>query len=542
MEPEAGLDAVSPRDERSRAGLEHWPAEVWSDYAAAYVRLTTLRSDGDHHLLFGCVELLPREIAPSPSHRAPRLSLPRGASAMSSLTVLTPEAALQWYEGALSGMVALPGVDAPPTIRAVRLAAEPRLGDLVVARVATVPVGWQTGPRMHRLVPMEELPEPVHAALDGTRGRTPLGDWLVEHCFVDLTTHPDCAGGLVLLAANPVLRSASEYPLRKLPDGREVLGIRLVPRAGQSLDTLSVRLSEMRPDGPVSTLEVELDGLGEGKVILPQEARETALEVSCSRRGLLHAPPRTGFLRSVVHQIRPVRSTMSVEIPARSKSRPASRYEVPIADAGLTVASRVGSPAELGASARLDALLALRAKPLDRDAEQILFGGDRRSAVEFVRGLVSHAVSRVIFIDSYFSFDDIREFALSAWSGSCDVAVLTSTLVGWTGRIEHLAGSKLHGDLMIADLTEINGVRNCVGHSSIQVGIMGSAGFHDRFLVVDESVWHFGDSFRSLGNAVSMASRVRDLPSLLPMLLSAHQQAVPFAEYWTSVKQQHVAR
>ena len=156
MEPEAGLDAVSPRDERSRAGLEHWPAEVWSDYAAAYVRLTTLRTDGDHHLLFGCVELLPREIAPLPSHRAPRLSLPRGASAMSSLTVLTPEAALQWYEGALSGMVALPGVDAPPTIRAVRLAAEPRLGDLVGARVATVPVGWQTGPRMHRLVPMEE--------------------------------------------------------------------------------------------------------------------------------------------------------------------------------------------------------------------------------------------------------------------------------------------------------------------------------------------------------------------------------------------------
>ena len=369
-----------------------------------------------------------------------------------------------------------------------------------------------------------------------------MSDWLVEHCFVDLATHPDCAGGLVLLAANPVVRSASEYPLRKLPDGREILGIRLVPRAGQSLDTLSVRLSEMRPDGPVSALEVELDELGEGEVILPQEARETALEVSCSRRGLLHAPSRTGFLRSVVHQIRPVRSTMSVEIPARSKSRPGSRYEVPIADAGLTVASGVGRPAELGASERLDALLALRAKPRGTDAEQVLFGGDRRSAVEFVRGLVSHAMSRVIFIDPYFSFDDIREFALSAWSGSCDVAVLTSTLVGWTGRIQHLAHSGLHGDLMIADLGEVNRVRDGVGHSIVKVGIMGSPGFHDRFLVVDGSVWHFGDSFRSLGVAVSMASRVRDLPSLLPKLINAHQQAIPFAEYWTSVKQKHVER
>jgi len=85
---------------------------------------------------------------------------------------------------------------------------------------------------------------------------------------------------------------------------------------------------------------------------------------------------------------------------------------------------------------------------------------------------------------------------------------------------------------MIADLEQINRIRNGSGLSSVEVGIMGEPGIHDRFLVVDDAVWHFGDSFRSLGGALSMASKVRDMPSLLPMLLDAQAHATAFAEYW----------
>ena len=214
----------------SPAYLEHWSDEIWSDYPAAYVRMTTLRVDASLHLLFGCVELLPAESAVLPAYNAPRLALPRGATAMSSLTVLSSDAALRWYENALSGKVGIPGRDGPANICTVRLAPEPRLGDLVVARTSTVPVSWTSGPRMHRMVPMEALPEEMAALLTPTSCRPELRDWMLEHCLIDLAAHPDCAGGLVLLAANPIIRHVSEYPLRKLPDGREVLGIRLVPR------------------------------------------------------------------------------------------------------------------------------------------------------------------------------------------------------------------------------------------------------------------------------------------------------------------------
>ncbi len=382
------------------------------------------------------------------------------------------------------------------------------------------------------MVPMEALPEEVAALLTPTSGRSALSDWLLEYCFIDLAAHPDCAGGLVLLAANPIIRHVSEYPLRKLPDGREVLGIRLVPRLGYSLETVKVRLSEVRPDGIGSAQDVALDEFGEAEVTLSQEALDTALEVSCSRRGLLHVAPYTGFLRSIGFEMRPVRATMSVEVPARSKTQTGTRYDVPVADNRLSSSSQVGRPAETGAASRLASLLAARAQPVGRIAEQVVFREDRQFAVTFVRGLVAHASSRALFVDPYFSFDDIREFALSPWSVSCIVSVLTSGRVGWTKRVQHLATEKPHGDIMIADLEQINRIRNGSGLSSVEVGIMGEQGIHDRFLVVDDTVWHFGDSFRSLGSALSMACKVRDMPSLLPTLLDAQARAISFADYW----------
>ena len=519
-----------------RSSLEHWPDDIWADYPSAYVRLTTLRTDGRTHLLFGCVELLPRETELLPGNEAPLLRLPGGARAMSSLTVTSTKAALSWYEGALSGVLAIPGVDGPAAIEAVRLAPEPRLGDLVVARIPTVPVGWTSGPRMHRMVPMEGLPAAVVDALSPTPGRTSLRDWMLEHCFVDLAAFPDCAGGLVLLAANPVLRHVSDYPLRKLPSGREVIGIRVVPRTGCTLDTIAVRLSEMRPDGIGSTQVVALDELGEAEVVLSQEARETALEVTCSRRGLLHAAPYAWHLRSVGFELRPVRALMTVQVPPRSKSDPGSRHEVPVADGRLDVGGQVGSAAETGITARLELLLSTRARPQGGLPEQVLFRDDRSFAVSFVRRLVAHAGFRVLFVDPYFGFEDIREFALSAWSGSPSVGVLTSARVGWTGRVQHLESQPQHGDLMLANLEQINRIRNANNLSSLTVAIMAEPGVHDRFLVVDDTVWHFGDSFRTLGGGLSIASRVRDVPSLLPTLLDLSAGAVPFADYWARAK------
>jgi hypothetical protein len=283
--------------------------------------------------------------------------------------------------------------------------------------------------------------------------------------------------------------------------------------------------------------EVPLDPLGEAEVTLSQQVQDTALEVSCTRRGLLSAPPHTGFLRSIAFETRLVRATMSVEVPARSKGRDGSRYEVPVADSGLTVAGLAGRPAESGAAVRLALLLGTRTAAVGKPTEEVVFRDDRPFAVSFVRGLVSHARSRALFVDPYFSFDDIREFALSAWSGSCRISILTSAKAAWTKPLDHFATGKPHGDLMATDLEAINRIRTRNGLPSVNVGVMDDPGFHDRFLVVDDIVWLFGNSFRSLGDGtVSMASKVRDASILLPMLVNASTEAESFTGFWERIK------
>ena len=85
---------------------------------------------------------------------------------------------------------------------------------------------------------------------------------------------------------------------------------------------------------------------------------------------------------------------------------------------------------------------------------------------------------------------------------------------------------------MVKDLEAINRVRVGNGLPFVNVGVMGAPSFHDRFLVVDDTIWLFGNSFRSLGNGtVSMASRVRDTSILLPVLVDASSKAEPFVRF-----------
>ena len=518
-------------------GLEHWPAEIWSDYLFAYVRLVTLRVENKTHLLFASVELLPKEISPLPAYQVPRGKFPHGVTAMSSTVALNLDAAIRWYENSLLGTITIPGTAGPACVQTVRLAPEPRLGSLVVAKTPTVPLAWNSEPRMHRMVPMEDLPNAVRLMLTAKSEGSGLRSWLVEQCFIDLVAYPDCAGGLVLLAPNPVVREFSHYPLRRLSDGREVLGLRLVPRIGCVLDTIKARLSEIRPDGVSFMQEIALDPWGEAEVVLPQDVDNTALELSCTERGLLSALPHTRFIRSLDFRTTLIQNTLSIEVPARSSARSNTRYSVPITDSRLTTESHIGQAVENSAVHRLALLLGSRSNPSGTPVEEVVFRNDRELAVLFVRNIVSHALSDVLFVDRYFSFDDVREFALSVWSGSCRIRVLTSALAKWTKPLGHFTTEKLHGDLMLTDMLAINEVRERNGLFRIDVQVMKELGCHDRFLVADDVVWHFGDSFRTLGaGAVSMASKVKDLSLLLPVLHEVSAAAEPFKDYWARVR------
>ena len=519
------------------AGLEHWPDEIWQDYKDAYIRLTTLHVEQRTHLLFACVELLPRETPTIPGYNTPRLKLRGGASARSSLRLLALADALRWYEESLQGSLPIPGCGQERPVSTIRLSPEPRLGELVIARIPTLPLRSCAGLRMHRMVPMEALPSSVSQQLAGQPAEKKLRPWLIEHCFFDLLACPDCIGGLVILADNPVLRAVSHYPLHTSTDGREIMHVRAIPRTGHSLDTIRLRLNELRPDGHSVAADVTLDALGEADVSLPQKACKTSLEVRCTRRGLLSSPPYTPFLRAASFEIRPVRGRIAIEVPARKAGRASSRYEIEMTDQNLVVPVLVGESEVSSAPPRLTLLLNSRSVPTGIPVEEVIFRDDRPFAVSFVRGLAANAINRILFVDPYFSFEDIREFALASKPRTLPIEILTGASANWTEQLKHSGSAASHGELMLADLKKINEFQLNWGLPAVNVSVMSNLVIHDRFLVVDNTVWQFGNSFRSLGTGpISTAVKIRQPSLLFTTLDEVIQKADNFQSYWDKVK------
>ena len=159
--------------------------------------------------------------------------------------------AIRWYENAASGHIAVPGL---PHIEVATspFLPEPALGRLLISDELPFALSWYGGVRVHRLVPGEDLAEPVAdlIAAKENEKQTAVRAWLDEFLGFDLLAYDDFLGGLVLLAPNPVARGVATYIKEVLADSSERLGVRAALRQGADVSTLlRVRLREERPGG-----------------------------------------------------------------------------------------------------------------------------------------------------------------------------------------------------------------------------------------------------------------------------------------------------
>ena len=61
--------------------------------------------------------------------------------------------------------------------------------------------------------------------------------------------------------------------------------------------------------------------------------------------------------------------------------------------------------------------------------------------------------------------------------------------------------------------------------------------YHDRFLIIDDDVWHVGHSFNQLGETeVSMATRLRFPDEIHDWIIEDIDRATPFLEGWPVLK------
>ena len=79
--------------------------------------------------------------------------------------------------------------------------------------------------------------------------------------------------------------------------------------------------TESRLDGRSFIAPVEIDTFGEGRITAPHNINQLALEVSCTKRGLLAMTNFVGYFKTISFESRIVGKTVQVEFPVEPKAR-----------------------------------------------------------------------------------------------------------------------------------------------------------------------------------------------------------------------------
>ena len=517
-----------------------WP-KVTSDYHGALVRLTTMRAAKAQYLLFGYVELFPCDIpVPVGFNAGDRpWTVPNfGGDVTLGISALPMSVAdaLAWYERAATGQVTIPRTS-PVALNAPRLGAEPALGGFCISEVVPFAARWHNGPRIHRLVPMENPAQAVTHLGTSPEARA----WLAENAGFDPFDFEEWLGSLSLLAPDPLHSGVGHFTMGRKADGSERAYLQAHRRHFSDYpvadaDALNLVLLHRRSSGWAEVQPVSFDVDGFVTMDSREPSGEVGYAISCPIRGLLRMAEPASWIEQINIGMGLAGPILNVEVPAGGRRKPAARYQTyRVTDTGDV---QVGEALSFSGAIRLVQLQEARKDRVRREsAPQRLFGVGgaekddltsedlqqlRGEAEAYVAAIVAGAQRRVVFVDPDFGVREFQNYALRVMRDGVEVTVLTGApnmRKGRPGDIttdvpdEAAAPPPPPACSGVKMLRQLEHVQRTLRSGAPQVWVMPSAKkpiFHDRFLVIDDGVWALGPSFNELGERIGLISLVRE--------------------------------
>ena len=522
---------------------------ITNDYQGALLRLATLRAEGEHHLLFAWLEFFPFDMSlPSGWNSGEKPWTVPGSGGWTcavSVKRLAVADALDWYEAAAKGNINIGTTKGRPVkVLTAPLGPEPVYGRFCVEANVPFTFRWHSDPRIHRYVPLTGPPRPVRKL----SGSAPARKWLEQHVGFDPYRFDEWLGGLAFVAPDPICSSVAVFPSARTAAGEETLTIYAVPRRSQErgvvdISGLTIHVGERRIGGWSSVNTFTLDATGYATIVHPQLLGEIAYAVVCPKRGLLRFFEPHSWIEQVQVGMNIGNSRLRIEVPSGGRRKPRKEIEVYRYTKGANLV--VGEPLKDIIRQRLVTLRERRKSQEQRaHAPQKVFGiaGDKaitssieinqkkKDAEQFIGELVGAARHRVVFVDPFFGHRETRLFAF----GTLTDGVVPRILTGLPGLLagETDGSGLLAGDRLVADLENLN------RDSKLrvpQVRVMpgrDSPVIHDRYLIVDDAVWHCGPSFNELGERLGIIVRLPDPLSVRRFVSKVWCRSNPLFEFW----------
>lgn len=470
-----------------------------SDFGHAVVQVLCLLYEREYHLVFAAAELLPKEVPQPP--REPILSIPARrmggqARLFYARYLTTASEALAWYEQCRQGNFKLMQDEAELATRCDPLLSEPEWPQLVAGSKLPLWGDVPSSARAHHLYPVTT--PAVVARLFETE--PDLQKWASDRIFASFSRFPELAGSAHLLVPNPVFRNL-QVRLHVQDDGRESTAIELSPRAGMSPRGLEALVIEHRPTGICSLQTKTFEDAPHMLVPHLGAAEEVELFIRCPQRGVLEWQRPSSYVRGFSLEGSIVSARKRVVVPPTASAAPGSTpvsYDVQVASRGWVSHHREpGGPSEIPARLRSIEFERRRNDEAERLGQK-WFHGSRAEATDFVRSLIGQARERVWIIDPYFATAELFSFALATAYSDVEVVVATSAHI--LQKSDLIAPPDEAGDVLLRGMQG----RREFGHIRALVMTGDMPTVHDRFLVIDSSVWFTGNSLNSIGERAGM--------------------------------------
>ncbi|WFR98049.1 VPA1262 family N-terminal domain-containing protein [Rhizobium tumorigenes] len=490
-----------------------------------------------NHLLFASVELLPTEMPAPPNP-------PRGGwwsnigddRLCVGRTALPLADALDWYEALKQGRATIPGKTF--AITASALGPEPDYeGFAVLPEPPPFSPSWHGRPRLHRLVPMAALAEPVQALRDRMVNVSAEGrarQWLRDHIHFDLLAYDDWLGSGVLIAPNPLLRGFSARIVNRsvTPETLELGG---TPRRGANVTSLRMVVEEVRAGAPAWRAEGSPNALGRFRARAPSQVAMVREELFCPVRGVLDREPPAFFFRdfSVSSSVVAEAKARYVDPPTRAPDAGARTVYVRPAPARQSAPPMTPLRAlEYLQDARAERQGALRPAESPQVPPGVrLFEHNRGETVDWICGLIGRARSHVLFVDPYLDADDLQQFATATQYQGVAIRGLINPRPRRHKLLDPNGDS--FGDLMLKKIAAFRDPAQEFGEIDIRVSL--GRRLHDRFLQIDDVIWHAGHSFNKVGGGeISLMTLVAQPIELAQALGETFAEAEPFETWWAN--------
>ena len=277
----------------------------FTGYGQAVIHLAWARNAETGHLLFGMVELRPNELPDAVGcvtksfHAEPK----RCESLHYRRFVLSAADALEWYEHAANGALALPrepgqvAREDDTKLMGGPFVQEPPWPHFVTSNELIFAPDWLHGSRTHFLFPEKAFRGWIAETVRLPANREALERWLN---FDVVEAYPDYQGVLCLIAPNPVFRSVETTRVEEATAvPAETVAYKLIARQGQRLDGLRLEVVDERLRG---RMEPRVHEFGSDAIVIlqfPAEVNREGQSITHPEYGLLGWHEPLPILRTV---------------------------------------------------------------------------------------------------------------------------------------------------------------------------------------------------------------------------------------------------